>query len=102
MRVEEHGPEDQVWDDVPATEAPAAAIAINEQGEEITDFVFHAQNWAEDITLIRDMGFKIDNDNEPALENVSLLLNAPAHINRGVLFKGQEWGWDGIDHRAIV
>jgi hypothetical protein len=100
VRVEEHGLEDQVWDDVP--EAPAAVVATNEQGEEIADFVFHAQNRAEDIALVRDMGFEVDDDNEPAPENVPSLLNAPARVNGGDLFEGQEWGWDGIDRRAIV
>ena len=60
VRVEEHGPKNQVWDNVPATEALATAVAINKQGKEITDFVFHAQNWAEDIALVQDMEFEVD------------------------------------------
>jgi hypothetical protein len=34
--------------------------AIDERGEDIVDFVFHAQNRAEDIALVRDMGFEVD------------------------------------------
>ena len=35
---------------------------------------------------------------EPAPENVSLV-DAPA---ADTLFEGYTWGWDGIDHRAVV
>ena len=38
----------------------AAAVYINERGEDIADFVFNAQNRAEDITLVRSMGFEVN------------------------------------------
>ena len=53
-----------------------------------------------DIALVRNMGFEVDDDNEPAPENVPGG-NAPP-VNGGALLEGQEWGWDGIDRRAML
>ncbi len=50
------------------------------------------KNWAEDIALIRDMEFEVDDNKEPGLENVPLLLNAPARINGGICLKGKSGG----------
>jgi hypothetical protein len=90
--VEEQGLLNQLWGELPTAKAHTATVAIDERGEEIAGFVFHAQNRAEDIALVRDMGFAVDNDNEPAPENVPTLFGAPAPVNGGDLFEGQTWG----------
>jgi hypothetical protein len=95
VKVEEEGPPDQLWVAAAPAEAPAGAVYINERGEDIADFVFHAQNQAEDIALVWNMGFEVDKDNKPALENVPAG-NAPP-VNGGELLEGQQWGWDSID-----
>jgi hypothetical protein len=64
------------------------------------DFVFNAQNWAEDIALVRDMDFMVDDDNEPAPQNVPA--DGAPPVNGEALFEGQKWGWDGIDCQAIL
>jgi len=46
------------------------------------------------------MGFEVDDDNEPAPENVPAD-DAPP-VNGGELLEGQQWGWDGIDRRAML
>jgi hypothetical protein len=74
--VEEQGPLDQLWENAAPAEAPAATVAINEDGKEIADFVFNSQNWAEDIDLIWDMGFMVDDDSEPAPKNVPGVVQA--------------------------
>ena len=79
---------------------PPLSIDIDKQGEEIADVFFNAQNQAEDIALVRNMGFEVNNDKEPAPENVPAG-NAPP-VNGGALLEGQEWGWDGIDRRAML
>jgi hypothetical protein len=61
--VEEQGPLDQLWENAAPAEVPAATVAIDEDDEEIADFVFNARNWAEDIALVRDMGFMVEDDN---------------------------------------
>ncbi len=88
--MEEQGPLDQLWEDAAPAEASAATVAINEGGKEIADFVFNAQNQAEDIALVQDMGFMVDDDNEPAPKNVPA---DGAPVNGEALLEGQNWGW---------
>ena len=92
----------EIWGgepDATATTADAAApVTPNEQNESIADFIFNAQNRAEDIALVRAMGFEVDDDNEPAPENIPAP-DAPL-LEGGALREGQEWGWDGFDQRA--
>ena len=100
----EQGPGHLLWDDVGGAAAPLPGgpnvNTANEQGEEITEFVFNAQNRSEDIALIRNMGFKVDDENNPAPENIPTA-NTP-RPNGDDLYEGQDWGWDGIDHRAMM
>jgi hypothetical protein len=98
--VEEQGPLDQLWEDAAPAKAPAATVAIDKDGEEIADFVFNAQNRAEDIALIRDMGFMVEYDNKPSPKNVPAGGAPP--VNGEALIEGQKWGWDGIDCQAIL
>jgi hypothetical protein len=49
---------------------------------------------------VRDMGFMVNDDNEPAPENGPADGTPP--VNGGALLEGQEWGWDGIDCQAIL
>jgi hypothetical protein len=100
VKVEEQGPFDQLWEDAAPAKAPATTVAIDEDGKEIVDFVFNAQNWAEDIALIWDMGFMVDDNNEPAPKNVPAGGTPP--VNGEALLEGQKWGWDSIDRQAIL
>jgi hypothetical protein len=54
----------------PDATTAAAPVNPNEQSEPIGDFVFNAQNRAEDIALVLAMGFEVDDDNKPAPENI--------------------------------
>jgi hypothetical protein len=100
----EQGPGHLLWDADGVTAGPTGLppvlVTNADQGEEIAEFIFNAQNRAEDIALVRNMGFEVDDDNEPAPENVPTN-NAP-RPNGGNLYEGQEWGWDGIDRRAMM
>ena len=63
---------------------------------EIDPSVLHAGNRAEDIALVRAQGLMVDDDNDPAPENIPDL-NAPeADTPNG------QWGWDGQCHRIIT
>jgi hypothetical protein len=99
VKVLEQGDPSLVWDEPGVASTVPTPTATNEQGEEIVDWVFQAQNWAEDIALIRAMGFEVDDDNEPAPENIPPP-DMPLFMIGGDLHEGQEWGWDGIDQRA--
>ena len=91
----------QLWGGEPEATATTAAdhapVTPIEQNEPIADFIFNTQNRAEDIALVRAMGFEVDDDNEPALENIP----APDAPQVG-LREGQDWGWDGFDQRASL
>ena len=73
----------------------AAPVTPNEQNEPIADFVFNAQNWAEDIALIRAMGFKVNDDNEPAPENIPAN-DGPLSRLGGVSTKGRSGDGTGL------
>ncbi len=88
--MEEQGPLDQLWENAAPAEAPAATVAIDEDGEEIAEFVFNAQNWVEDIALIWDIGFMVNDDNEPAPENVPTDDTPP--VNGEALLEGRSGG----------
>ena len=63
--------------------------------------IFFAQNRAEDIARVRAEGFEVDDDNDPAPENVPGFIDVPPVVDGG-LFEGQSWGWDGIDRRQTA
>ena len=67
-------------------------------GDPIEDGVFNNPNRAEDITHVNNQGLEVDDDMEPAPDNVPLV-DTPAD---NTLFEGQTWGWYGIDSCAIV
>jgi hypothetical protein len=67
----------------------------------IGDEIFFAQNRAEDIARVRAEGFEVDDDNDPAPENIPGLFAVPAVVDDG-LFEGQSWGWDGIDRHQTA
>ena len=50
---------------------------------------------AEDISMVLDMGFDVDDDNMPAPENVP----EGDDDTTDDLFEGQSWGWDGFCDR---
>ncbi len=56
----------KIWGGEPEVIVAVAPVTPNKQNEPIVDFIFNAQNWAEDIALVWSMGFKVDDDNEPA------------------------------------
>jgi hypothetical protein len=62
---------------------------------EIPTFVCNDGNRTEDIAEVHPLGFIIDNNNEPAPENIPASLDN----NNIAATDGLEWGWAGIDHR---
>ena len=75
--------------------AAAAAVAPTETREEIDRGVFQARNNAEDIANVRAQGLDVDNNNDPAPENIPDASTVPPiAVN-----PGQTWGWSGVDNR---
>jgi hypothetical protein len=85
----------EIWGGEPEATTADAPVAPNEANEPIADFIFNAQNRAEDIAL------EVNDNNEPAPENIPAP-DAPLFSLGGGLHEGQEWGWDGIDQRATL
>ena len=63
------------------------------EGELLNEAVFFLNNTLEEITIVRNQGLYVDDDNAPAPENIPTA-NAPTTDNDG-LFPGQRWVWDG-------
>jgi hypothetical protein len=101
--VTTQGHADSVWEHfgaaVPAFIPPNLPPIVTET-EAIGDHIFFAQNRAEDIARVRNEGFEVDANNDPAPENVPGP-DAPLVVGSG-LFEGQSWGWDGIDRHQMA
>jgi len=78
---------------------PAPAVT-DDEGQEINVDVFNANDRMDDISRIRAEGFEVDDDNEALPENVPVTGTPPVEVNEDGLYRGQSWGWDGIDKRA--
>ena len=55
----------------------------------------------EDISRIRELGLEVDDDREPAPENIPTL-TTPARDPVTSLYHGQSWGWDGSCQRTLT
>ena len=103
VKVLQEGHPGNYWGDVPNVPfelSPALQGPVDARDNDFDDDVFFARNNSEDIARIRAEGFEVDDDNDPALENVPQLWdNAPLLTDAG-LYEGQTWGWNGIDRRA--
>ncbi len=66
----------------------ATPVTLNEQDKPIADFVFNAQNRAEDIALVWAMGFEVDDENKPAPKNIPQPDQPLFHLG-GVSTKGR-------------
>lgn len=66
-------------------------------GEEFPQQILRARACVEDIAMVRNMGFTVDDDNEPAPENIPTVVGTPAAATE--VHDGQNWGWQGLDHR---
>ena len=62
---------------------------------EVPNEVSRAQNCGEDIAMVRAMGFMVEDDNDPAPENIP---EPGGSVTDGVT---QTWGWSGADQRSL-
>jgi hypothetical protein len=96
-KVENEGADTQLFvtpDNTPEEEKDEGAPE-EEVRTEIPAEILHSGNRAEDIANVRALGFIVDDDNEPAPENIP-----PARVNNNRQEPPERvWGWSGIDHR---
>jgi hypothetical protein len=70
---------------------PVLETAPEVEAIEIEQNIYRARNTREDIEMVEQMGFQVDDDNNPAPENI------PDRTNRDD--SGLKWGWNGFDAR---
>ena len=95
-KVEKEGPEDQFFEAAASnvtTDSAADNRGNDDDKVEIPPLVFHATSRAEDIHMVRGMGFYVDDDNEPAEENI------PAEAVADKTEEAATWEWDGVCDR---
>ena len=73
---------------------------IVDAGMTIGDNIFFAQNRSEDIARVRNQGFAVDDDNDPAPKNVPAFFTPP--VDNAGLFEGQSWANHGGGTGLIV
>ncbi|KAL7502075.1 hypothetical protein ACHAXN_000162, partial [Cyclotella atomus] len=98
LKVTAEGDADQFFEEAPCTAAAGPSEAPQDVPEPIDESVFAATNTAEDIALVWGQGLDVDDDNEPAPENIPQEGDATAEEDTG-LYLGQRWGWDSLDPR---
>jgi hypothetical protein len=90
-RVDQEGPGDQILG------AVAEIETVEERSDEVVEIPADASAPIfneEDAILFRNQGFDVDDDNEPAPENIL--------VQGEALNDAQTWGWSGICHRKIL
>lgn len=102
--IEEQGPNEGLWEEVannpvPGNPLPAGGGDVEDIPTPIDDAIFNLRGTAEDIAMVRNQGFDVDDDNEPVPENIPAD-DGPTVGNNNGLYEDQSWGWDGIDRRA--
>ena len=104
VKVDEEGPDSQFFDedDEEGEEEVHNGEDGEESGEPIADRVLQLRNRTitnEDIHNVRAMGFGVDDDNDPAPENVPVENERGPRENDSGLYGNQSWGWSGFCNR---
>ena len=81
----------------PQVVVPEDGVGAVEKDPEVME---HLRGTAEDIAMMVDLGFDVDDDNLPAPENIPTNENENGlHTAPDGLYEGQTWGWDGFCER---
>jgi hypothetical protein len=102
VKVLQEGHPGSYWGDIPNVPfelPPALQGPVDARDNDFDDDVFFARNNSEDIARVRAKGFEVDDDNDPAPENLPQLFDNPTVTDTG-LYEGQTWGWNGMDRRV--
>ena len=101
VRVDVEGESRYFFDDSNREEVSQQTGGVEQVSNavEIDNIVLQAGNNSEDIANVRAMGLGVDDDNEPAPENVP---TTESRDEVAMRIASQSWGWNGIDNRAIT
>jgi hypothetical protein len=100
--VTHEGHSDRIWSTPLQADGTLAPTVMEDEGREINADVFNANDRMDDIARIRAEGFEVDDDDEALPENVPVAGTPRVEVNQDGLYRGQSWGWDGIDKRAVA
>jgi hypothetical protein len=101
-KVKVEGEPDGFFDkkvDLPINIANAPTFSVNDIDKPIDTSVIDKMGWStrsEDIALAQSQGLDVDDDNEPAPENIPA---AGTRVDSTTYLQGQEWGWNGTCYR---
>ena len=102
VKITSEGSADTFFDD--DGECPEAEVVLNgdvDRGRDLPDTILALvgrTSRREDIQNVRAMGFNVDDDNEPAPENVPTPGETVETSDEG-FYDGQVWGWAGFCNR---
>ncbi len=82
------GHADAIWAHTVINHPAAAPATFPEGNDLIDDYIFFAQNRSEDIARVRAEGFEVDDDKNPAPENIPDDSDEPPVAVNGGLFEG--------------
>ena len=94
-KVITEGGEEYSFESNTVSTAETSDKAEAEATKEIDPTVLHSGNRAEDITLVRAQGLVVDDDNDPAPENIPDANKPEADTPNG------KWEWGGQCHQKI-
>ena len=101
--IETHkGHGDHIWNMPLQADGNHSPAITDDEGQEMNANVFNVNGRADDIACVRAEGFEVDDDNEALPENFPLANAPPVKVNADGLYRGQSWGWDGIDKQAVA
>ena len=101
-KIEKEGSETQLFINEVSNNVSGNVEAIDDDEVEITTNVLNVRNTNEDIMYVRGLGLAVDDDNEPAPENVPEPTNPNDEpLPSGLKDPTQSWEWDGFDELSI-
>ncbi|KAG7340825.1 transposase IS4 [Nitzschia inconspicua] len=101
-RVEEEGPTEHLFGYIPPVveqEEEQEEQGLDTRMEVPTDIVRNGVVRMYDVELLRSMGYEVDDDNDPAPENVPDVVD---HDGDTLMNDQQTWGWSGTCHRKVL
>ena len=100
VKVEHEGDSEDIFEEDESNENPNVAEEeeLPEEGDIIPQSVFDSSGVSEDIAMVIGQGFQVDDDNEPAEENVPTpTVDDSTNSN----YVEAEWNWNGMCPRKM-
>ena len=100
VKIKKEGDVAQLFDTTRIKTPSVPTEKENGDGDDLPPSIFHATGVAEDIAMVRAQGIDVDDNNKLATENIPANGDTSTERQANGLYQGQEFGWDGVNHRA--